>query len=189
MAKKPAPSTNLPEFEDDAVQQKRVIARSVYVEVATGGRRASQEPVPLHEIPLLAAKVRALKSEIMSIAIPESISPDRKRPNPARAMVRDHDMADIEEIFKRLNERYTFLPEGAREGDEINVVETIYGTGKDGLKALAVTMRKLHDGFEPWMDSMGENTPDKAAFMKFIAANGPRAALEDEIEAEILNAK
>lgn len=174
------------DFDDDTPEQAPVIATAVFVEVATGGKRPGQDLVPLHEIPLLERKVRASNSSIESITLSSSHAPGRKNPTRPQALTRGLTLAEIEELFVRLNQRYTFLPEGAKEGDEINVVETVYGTGKDGVKALAITMRKLAAAFEPFMDEMGDRYPEKKDFLGLINRNGPRAALQDEIESEIL---
>jgi hypothetical protein len=175
---------------DDGEPEKRpTIASSVFVEVATGGKRPGQDLMPLHEIPLLERKTSALQSTIETINLSVSHGPGKKKPREAQAYVRGHDLGEIEEIFARLNARYTFLPEGAKEGDEVNLVESIYGTGKEGVKALAITMRKLHAAFDDFMDSMGDREPAKKDFLAFIAKNGPYAALGEEIESEILASK
>lgn len=186
-ANKPTPTKPVVDHDDgDAPEKRPVIAHSVYVEVATGGKRPGQDLMPLHEIPLLERKASALQSTIETICLSSSHGPGKKKPREAQAYVRGHDLGEIEEIFTRLNARYTFLPEGAKEGDEVNLVESIYGTGKEGVKALAITMRKLHAAFEAFMESMGDREPAKKDFLAFIAKNGPRAALQDEIESEIL---
>lgn len=171
------------EFED--LPERREIAHSIFVEVATGGRRPGQEPVPLHEVPLLAGKLRALKSEITAITLSSVMAPGRKKESRPIAHRRGHTMAELEEVFERLVQKYTFLPEGAKEGDEIDLVQSTYGVGREGLKALGVTMRKLDKAFDGFMDTMGDRSPEKKDFLKFINENGPKAAIEDEIEAEI----
>jgi hypothetical protein len=173
-------------LDEDDEEPRREVACSIYVEVSTGGRRPGQEPVPLHEIPLLERKVRSMQASIEAICLSKVHAPERRRESAPVAHKRGHTLQEIEDLFAVLQRKYTFLPEGAKEGDEVHLVDSIYGTGKEGLKALAITMRRLDAGFESFMDSMGEREPAKADFMKYIAANGPRAALQDEIEAEIL---
>lgn len=180
----PAPVDDV-EFDELPEPERREIAHSIFVEVATGGRRPGQELIALHEIPLLERKLRALKSEIAAINLSVVQLPGRKTESKPKAHRRGHTMEEIEEMYGRLTEKYTFLPEGAREGDEVELMASIYGVGREGLKALGVTMRKLDKAFDAFMDAMGDRAPEKKDFLKFINENGPKAAIENEIEAEI----
>ena len=176
-------------------ERKSFTAHSIFVEVATGGKRPAQELIALHEIPLLERKLRSMASSVERIGLPRYQTPKveglKQIVSKAEAVIHEHSLYEVDGIFSRLCGRYRFLPEGAREGDEIDLVEQVYGTGTNGLKQLAITMRKLHAGYVKMIKELPDDqeAPDEADLKDLIDRCGPRAALEDSIEQEIMNAR
>jgi hypothetical protein len=182
--------------ESGGENRKGFIAHSVFVEVATGGKRPAQELIALHEIPLLERKLRAMQSSITSIGLSQNLSPKvenhKQVLSKPQATIREHiGIGEVEEIFQRLSGRYRFLPEGAREGDEVDLVEQVYGIGTNGVKALAITMRKLHAGYVELVKNLPDEqeAPTEDELKDLIDRCGPRAALEESIESEIMSAQ
>lgn len=146
-------------------------AHSVFIEVKTTGKRGASCAVPLHEIPLLIRKTRASGEHVIILGTMRDKA----------AAIRGESMESLQDIFTRLNERYTYLPEGAKEGDTVNLVATMYGLEREGLKSLAITMRSLHTGFNELIKSNGKREVNEEDVLALLSAHGPERTLESEL--------
>jgi len=175
MAKKPSQSATAvldPEADVPVVEQPvRHVAHSVFVVVNSTGKRGGQTDVPMHEVPLLRRKLKALGEDLNVIRLSDE-----------HIRVRGETMESVQAIYGRLRGLYTFLPEGHKEGDEVDLVSSIYGNERDGLKSLAITMRALHRGYETLSSTLKRGKgPTVEDLDHVIHANGPEKTLENEL--------
>jgi len=167
MAKAPTPTIT----EKEEPKAQGYPAQSVFVQAKTTGKRGSFDCVPLHELPLLQRRSRASGESVVIIGMM----------NDDKLVVRGETMESLKEMFDRLTERYTYLPEGAKEGDKVSLVATMYGTEREGLKSMAITMRAMYKGYLELVKSVGKR-PIIAEDIDALVSNfGPERTLESEL--------
>lgn len=172
MAKhRPSPTATL-DREDAAPSTPAVrhVAHSVFVVVNSTGKRGAQDDVAMHEVPLLRRMLKAQGEDLHVVRLSD-----------ASIRVRGESMESITTMYGRLRAKYTFIPEGRKEGDEVDLVAALYGNERDGLKSLAVTMRALHRAYDESEKAFNKKAPSVEELEELIASNGPEATLENEL--------
>ncbi len=165
-------TATLDEDAPAAPQQPAVrhVAHSVFVVACSTGKRGAQDDVPMHEVPLLR---RMLKAGGEDLVLARLSDPGIR--------VRGESMESVTEIYQRLRVKYTFVPEGGKEGDEIDLVGSVYGNEREGLRSLAITMRALKKAYDVHEAAFNRKAPSVEDLEDLIAKNGPEKTLENEL--------